>query len=515
MIPHHDMSFTSIKSRFTSLLLGVICCTPLCAQVDQQGRYEIILNENDENENYKVSSLGEAGVLLSRRIISRNDDFLELIRVDTSLRDRWKGFIPIGKNDQVSHIQEKDGFAFILLKSYPQFSAGFQIISARTSDGNYNVYRVDNLIPFNPTDFVVTNTGAMIGGYFNYRPLVLFYNFKTQRSKVLPGFFYEQGELNQIKTYPNGTTDVLISAKNWERENCIWIRNYNQEGDLIKTTILEPEPNRNLIFGRSIKMPNDAQIVAGVYGGKSVEYSRGIFVAEITPVGEYLINYYNFADLENFFKYMTVRREKRVKERIERKKIKGKKIKFNYRFLVHEVIPYKNDYIMLGEAFYPRYVYTNNSARGNVYGFYSNSVMRGERIFDGYQYTHAIVIGFNKNGSLAWDNSFEINDAKSFELQQFVKIAPDDESISLYYLYKNLIRTKIIQNSEVLEGKSTDPLKNRFDFDVVKDRDTESSKLDYWYPNHFYASGTQIVRNKAAVDRAYRKVFFIVKVAYP
>lgn len=514
MILHHDMYFTLIRLKCISFLLS-LCFTSLYGQVNQQGRYEIVLNENDENENYKVSSLGQDGVLLSRRMISRNEDYLELIRVDTSLHDQWKGFVPLDKNSQVTHIREKDGFAFILLKSLPHSSANFQIISARTTDGNYTINTIKNLIPFNPTDFVVTNSGAMIGGYFNYRPLVLYYNFKTQLAKVLPGFFYEQGELNQIKTNPDGTTDVLISAKNWERENCIWIRNYNEDGDLIKTTILQPETNRNLIFGRSVKMPNDAQVVAGVYGGKSVEYSRGIFVAEINPVGEYLINYYNFADLENFFKYMTIKREKRVKERIERKKIKGKKIKFNYRFLVHEVIPYKNDYIMLGEAFYPRYVYPNNSVRANAYGFYSNSLMRGERVFDGYQYTHAVVIGFNQTGALAWDNSFEINDAKSFELQQFVKIGPDDESISLYYLYKNLIRTKIIQNNQVLEGKSTDPLKSRFDFDIVKERDTETSKLDYWYTNHFFASGTQIVRNKAAADRAYRKVFFIVKVAYP
>lgn len=494
------------------MLLCLLLAPQAYPQIKQLGRYELILSEQ-EDENYQVSSLEQEGLLLTRKLFGKSDDVVELIALDTTLKERWKGYINIDKSQQISHIRMHEELIFILLKSTPPVNTNFQVISARASDGNYGVYTIKNLIPFNPTDFVVTNTGVMIGGYFNYRPLVLYYNFKTQLAKVLPGFFYEQGEINQIKPSEDGTVDILISAKNWERENCIWVRTYDEDGNLIKTVILEPEVNRNLIFGRAVKMSNGTQIVAGVYGGKNVMYSRGIFVAEVNSFGEYLINYYNFGDLENFFNFMTARREKRVKERIERRKIKGKKIKFNYRFLVHEIMPYQNNYIMLGEAFYPRYVYT--SGRGNVYGFYSNSLMRGERIFDGYQYTHAIVIGFESNGQLAWDNSFEINDVKTYELQQTVKIAPSQESISLFYLYKNLIRSKIIKNSEVLEGEATDPLKNRFDFDVVKERDTENSKLDYWYPHHLYASGTQIVRNKASLERAYRKVFFIVKLAYP
>jgi hypothetical protein len=340
------------------------------------------------------------------------------------------------------------------------------------------------MIPFNPSDFVVTSKGMLIGGYYNYRPLVLFFSFKTQRSKILPGFFNEPGELNQIKTYPNASMEIIVSAKNFEHQRCLWIRNYDEEGDLVKTTVLEPTVNRNLIFGRSVKMPGDAQVVAGVYGSRNGEYSRGIFVAEINQAGEYKINYHNFSELQNFFNYMKVRREKRVKERIERRKIKGKKTRFNYRLLVQEVVPYGDQYIMLGEAFYPHYTYTGSNAFG-ISQFYSNPLMRGDRVFDGYQYTHAIVIGFDKNGKLKWDNSFEINDVKSFELQQLVKISPDDNRIVLLYLYDNLIRSKIIKDNQVLEGKTADPVKSKFETDIVKEKDTRNSKLNYWYSEHF------------------------------
>ncbi len=490
-----------------SILLLFLAITGGFGQVDQLARYEISLGDKDENDPYQVTSLAEDGILIYRRVLGKGqEDLLELIKVDTTLKENWRGYISTQKILRVSHVKPKDNLVFILLKAGFTVSGDFQVIAVNIQDGTYGVYTIKNLIPFNPTDFVVTSQGVMIGGYFNYRPLVLFYSFTTQRAKILPGFYNERGELNQIKTYDNGTVDVIVSANNFERKKCLWIRNYNEEGDLVKTTVLEPEINKNLIFGRSVKMMNDEQVVAGVYGSKNVEYSRGIFVAEINPVGEYSINYYNFGDLQNFFSYMKAKRERRVKERIERRKVKGKRIRFNYRFLVHEVVPYGDQYVMLGEAFYPRYTYTT----GRGYG-----LLRDERIFEGYQYTHAVVIGFDSQGKLKWDNSFEINDVKTMELQQFVKISPTDSRMVLLYVYDNLIRSKIIKDNQVLEGKTEDVIKSSYKKVVIKEKDIESSKLDYWYTEHFFASGIQLVKIPvSAREEVYRRVFFINKLKY-
>jgi len=489
------------------ILLFFIASTVGFGQVDQLARYEISLSDKDENDPYQVTSLSENGVLIYRRVFAKGqEDLLELIKVDTTLKENWRGYIAIQKTLRVSHVKSKDNLVYTLLKSGFTIAGDFQVIVVNIHDGTYTLYSIKNLIPFNPTDFVVTSQGIMIGGYFNYRPLVLYFSFQSQRSKILPGFFNERGELNQIKTYENGTVDVIVSANNFERKKCLWIRNYDAEGDLVKTTVLEPEINKNLIFGRSVKMGNDAQVVAGVYGSKNVEYSRGIFVAEINQVGEYSINYYNFGDLQNFFSYMKAKREKRVKERIERRKVKGKKIRFNYRFLVHEVVPYADQYVMLGEAFYPRYTY----ATGRGYGLF-----RDERIFDGYQYTHAVVIGFNSQGKLKWDNSFEINDVKTMELQQFVKISPANNRIVLLYIFDNLIRSKIIKDNQVLEGKTEDVIESGYKKQAFKERDIESSKLDYWFTDHFFASGIQRVKIPISTKtEIYRRVFFINKLKY-
>ena len=181
--------------------------------------------------------------------------------------------------------------------------------------------------------------------------------------------------------------------------------------------------------------------------------------------------------------------------------IKGKKIKFNYRLMVHDLVEYNDELLMIGEAFYPHYVYPR---------FY-NPQARTERIFDGYKYTHAVVIGFRKDRQLAWDNSFEINDVKTYQLQQFVRVQAEEKRILLMYLFDNVIRSKIILNDEVLEGKTGSKILSGGG-DEELDRDEENTeKLDAWYGKYFYASGTQSLKGRRGT---YRQVFFINKITY-
>src|SRR5690606_22558323 len=196
------------------------------------------------------------------------------------------------------------------------------------------------------------------------------------------------------------------------------------------------------------------------------------------------------------------------KERIARKKIKGKKIRFNYRFLVHELVPYKDQFVLLGEAFYPRY----KSTEGMHYTFLGpGSIIHNGRVFDGYHYTHAVVMGFDGDGNLLWDNSFEINDVKTFNLEQFVKLEVLPDRLALMYLYENDIRTKIIKDDRVLEGKAIDPIITFRDDEVVKADANSGNKLEYWYNRYLYAYGIQDIVSPDRRRQDKRRVFFINK----
>lgn len=402
---------------------------------------------------------------------------------------------------------------YLLLRDRDFPKKSFFICTIMIESGTYVMNEMKNVIPFAPIEFQITDRAAIVGGYFNTVPVVMYFSLLNYKTKLVPGLQNETGELTQIRTYPDSSFDVLISAKDNTGTKTIWIKNYNADGNLIRNLPLTTDPDKHLIFARSLKMDSESQLVAGVYGRKFSTYSKGIFISRIDPNGYQEIKYYNYGDLHNFFKYLKVKRERRIQDRIQRRKVLGKKIRFNYRFMVHEVVPHNNQFIMLGEAFYPEYTMTDRGFGGSFFrpSYYSNSIMREGRIFDGYRYTHAVVIGFDENGNIIWDNSFEINDVKTFTLEQFVKLEIEDDKITLLYLYENALHTKVIQGNDVVEGKNISPLKKgKPEKTEFYNEKINMAKLDYWYPNTFYASG---ITERYSIGGGVQRVFFINKIA--
>jgi hypothetical protein len=438
-----------------------------------------------------------------------------MIKLDTSLTVEWQGFLNLDTRFELMGKRTHGDHLYLLFRNREIVKKDLRLVVLSNKTGEYSTFPIRNFIAFVPTEFQITSQAAIIGGYFNSIPVVIFYSFKTGMTKVLPGLLNESGELTQIKTENTGFFDVLITANNAVGQKTVFIKSYDADGVLISQVPLLPDENKHLIFARSLKTGNNTQLVAGTYGNRNSEYSRGIFIASISPNGMQQLRYYNYGDLENFFKYMNTRREQRVKNRIERRRIEGKRIRFNYRFIVHEIVPHKDQFVLLGEAFYPKYITVDRSYSGGFFNpftySYAGMMMRNGRIFDGYRYTHAVVMGFDKNGKLLWDNSFEVNDVKTFTLEQYVKLETSEQNIALFYAFDNQLRSKIIQGNEVVEGKTYSPLRTSSPFDVVrKDRST-TSKLDYWYDNYFLAFGVQEISN---AQTGTRRVFFVNKISH-
>lgn len=487
---------------------------PGFTQVEQSNRFEVEIHAFDKP--YDVINGGVDGILLVRQTDERNrkgDPRFELLSLDTALKTNWEKEMYINRFWEYRGYDYSDGNYFLLFKYHRRNSRDLKILKLNLINGDTVHYTIRNLIPIELTEFEMTQNAALLGGYFNYNPLVIYFNLSTLKSKVLPGIYQNRTELIQIKVDDDKNSFVVIvSEKTFDKRNTLAIKTYDSSGELIGNEKLEPEEDKGLIYGRAAEFDFDISLLAGTYSTKRGTFSRGLFVATVNTNGEQKINYYNFADLENFFNYMKAKRRKRIANRIERKRINGKKIKFNYRLLVHDIIESEGQYIMIGEAFYPKYNTSSSFAS-------SNSVYQGQSnygsYFAGYRYTHAVVIGFDKKGNVLWDNSFEIEDVLSYNLDQFVHADIKDDHIVLLYMYDNEIRTKIIKRKEVLEGKSFDAIKLTFEDDVLRDTYSEISGLEPWYDDTFYAYGTQQIKNlKDTGVKLNRHVFYINKVKY-
>ncbi len=483
-------------------------------QVVQTNRTEIPLNRNEPM--FEIAPSNAEGLYLYRHLRINEDYFLELIRLDTALEQQWSGMIHTDPKLELAGKRSTGSRLFFLFRHSEINHRDLVLYDIRLDDGKYEKHIIRNFIPFYPTDFQVSQHAAIVGGYYGNVPVVFYYSFADRRSRILPGLLNEAGELSQVQINEGGDFTVLISAERLTGNRTIFIKHYDEDGNLMYQMPLKTEGNKHLLFGRTVNYGQNIQLIAGTYGSRKSAYSKGIFLARIDEVGNQEVRYYNYGDLGNFFKYLKAKREQRIRDRIERRKILGKKIRFNYRFIVHEIVPHNNQFVLLGEAFYPKYVQVENRFSSSFFynttapaGFYSHN----GRIFDGYRYTHAVIIGFDEEGQLLWDNSFEINDVKTFTLEQFVKINTYEDRIALLYLFQNEIRSKIIERNNVVEGKTVEPIRTFKEGVTNRKGRSENTKgrMDYWYPGFFYAYGVQYIPVPGGEER---RVFYVNKITY-
>ena len=487
----------------------------LYGQVYQPDRYEIELNPFEDA--YSVLVGDDNGVMLYRRMeqYEGNKELWKFIKLDTALTEEWVKEYYIDRDHVFKGYDYHANNYSFLFQITDHNSRDLLLLQMDEYNGDTLRHIIRNLVSIELEAFEMTVGAAIIGGYFNQDPVVLHYSLATKKTKVLPGIYGEKIELVQVKI-EDDQIKVLVSARTFDKRNTLAIKSYDIDGKYLDNYLFNPAEDMGLIFGRVADIGTEGTLICGTYGGRRSDYSRGLFIAQHKVEGEQVMKYFNFADLENFFTYLKAKKQTRISNKITRKKIKGKKIKFNYRLLVHEIVKTGEEYVMLGEAFYPKY---NNSSTYGGYNSYhgrnnSNSYMPTS--FAGYRYTHAVIIGFDKNGQKLWDNSFEIEDVLSYSLDQYVHADVNKDKLVLFYLYNDEIRTKIISGSEVVEGKSFDSVKMMFDDDVInKNHISNIGGLEKWFDHNFLAFGVQKIKNlKNSGVKLNRRVFYINKILY-
>ncbi|MCG8310481.1 MAG: hypothetical protein MI975_24020 [Cytophagales bacterium] len=503
------INFTQYIFLFAVFLIG----SEVFGQLEQPDRLEIEME--DEDENFSVVTADKHGIVLYREVRNRETRMerkYQVILVDTALHKKWERSYYVHLRYIIRGWEYFGDYFYLLFqRNTESLKADLFVMRIDLETKAYETFLIEREYSMEITEFEVVGNTLIFGGYSNNLPTIICYKFGKIQPIVLPGIFNEKTQIQQLEIDNDlRIFNVLTSFRTKDGTKSLSLKSFTEEGDLIKNVNLKPTQERSLLFGRTVKLDRNVELVVGTYTRKRSDLSRGIYIARISEDGGQVINYYNYADLKNFFSYMKARRQKRVEERIKRRKIKGKKNKFNYRLLVHDVVEKDGRFIMVGEAFYPKY--TSSSSYGGYYSYFGNQY---NTFFEGYKYTHAVVFGFDRRGRLIWDNSFEINDIESYTLEQFVHISMTEEEMALVYVFENEIRTKIIEGNEVLEGKTFNELKLSFEDDIVANSEDEYGGLEKWYDGNLFAYGIHKLKNmKDDGVKLNREVFFINKIRY-
>jgi hypothetical protein len=495
-----------LLARFIIPVVAAIfmCISSAYSQVEQAERLEIPYDEYRFDMN--IMPLGDNGVIAYKENLdfdSNGNTQWDFTKYDTLFNVAWKNKYSIGSQYKYVGYHNEGVYFYILFTKGENQNSEFKIIRLNNYNGELLTYDDKFLIALQLTEFKVLENKAFFCGTVKDYPAIVLYNFDTKRGKVVPGIYQKNTSFVSLDFEPqNEIFNVTLSHKLYGSRYTISIKSYSLEGELLNNVSLKPTKGENLITGKMTTLPGGERFITGTYTTyRSTDYSKGMFIAKLVDDKQEFIEFYPYADLKNFFSYMKPRRQERIKEKIKRRKMEGKEIKLTYKLYMHDIIPLNDRFIVVGEAYYPQYNQQNYYYAGN-----------STRFFEGYKYTHAVVLAFDKKGNMLWDNSFEIKDALTKYLVELVKVKPSDKEVYLLYNYDNEIFTKVVNGYEVVGEKSKEKIKTNFTNDIVS-RDSEIGSTEFWYNNYFLTWGTQDIRNyKDKNVDSNRKVFYLNKV---
>ncbi|WP_229209186.1 hypothetical protein [Dyadobacter sediminis] len=485
------------------LLLGLF---PLCgawAQLQQSDRLEI-KTSSATPEEFEVFSLGERGILSVVRGNdygnSRNEQW-QFVKYDTTLKVLWR-------------TTYKLDFRYIPVMAYKGAESGywlfaepdtdrFLFMQLNFSDGSIDTYKGNLLAGVDVQHFKVMGSKALVSGYYRSRPIVIVHSFFDHTTRVLPGLFEKNTELNNVDINEvDGYINVITYA--YRKKNCVFeIKTYNYDGKLLKKTSLS-DPRYSFISGQIVPLNPDDSYLIGNYSVGCTQYSQGLFVTHIEDDEPQEPQFIEFSQLQNFFNYMKPKRKQKMLERIGKRESLGKENRFRYRLLVHELIQTDNEIVLVAEVYYPNQRSSNPVIAGGLSRPYFS------RSLEGYRYTHAIVCGFDLNGKLIWDNCITIKDLTSYDLQEMVQITPVDDYFVLAYPQDGEIHTEVISRNTVVVKNEKFKIVPKSEKEKVLN--SEDAYLSPWYGQYFLAYGMQRL-GTSSVGQG-REVFYIDKLTY-
>jgi hypothetical protein len=252
----------------------------------------------------------------------------------------------------------------------------------------------------------------------------------------------------------------------------------------------------------------------GTYGGMKINSEGMCFIK--WSEGELIAKkFFNFLDLDNFTSYLPERQQNRIERKKQRKKDRGKELTGNYLIVGHELIQKDNSYLFLGEACYPTYRTETRTVTTTTNGQTTTRQVT-KTVFDGFQYTHAILCKFNQNGELLWDNVFEMNSMyKPIRLKRFIAISETPENtVKLSFVnYDKMVVKSFNYDGSIVLDRTSEPMVLNDEEDKVK---RTKSSVDFWYDDYFIAYGEQKIKNKSddKDTKRKRRVYFINKVKF-
>lgn len=477
--------------KFAFLILSGLCLLGGKAMAQATGHIEFSVRDNYEDE--WVLSAGAKGLIVQSS--SKDDDgtslWMKQEYYSTDLKLTGADSVKVPRKARREDWLEADGKIYTF---------------ARGKDDSFVVTESD---PVARTTRAITST-------FDHKSSARLYTVgggklvfantekKTEKINIMD---LQSGTVKTLDVHFDGVKDknVYVFALSIINSNIMafvsvegytWLLRTDMEGNqLSRTQIIPDEPE--VITSAGICKSGALTFLTGTYTKSKSGRANGIYMAALDGDNLSFFKSYNFLDLKNFTEFMSEKQQKKVERRKAKAEKAGKEYNVDYRIVSHDIEYDGQNYYYLGEAFYPTYI---TYRQGNV-------IITD---FNGYQYTHAVLVKFDPKGNMIWDTCFPMwPKNKPMRAVQLAALGKQGSNVSLVYADRDKLVSKVVDSSTGAEvqGKETDMIQTGDDNEDVKKM--KSSTVLHWWDNNFIVFGRQYIKNKDTGDR--RKVFGITK----
>lgn len=501
----------NIRTSICFFALSTICILTISAQVKFDKRIEFELKNGFNKETIYVSKLG-CFVMES----TAQKDVKNLIEVkydlfDSILIQSKTASVNIPSKMRFDEVFYNDQFIYnIYSNKHKFFITGVKV-------GDLSITETNGEMP-DKTSFQnmkVLGTSAWFEARNKKGPSIYKVELESGKGKHIPVTVdkISPKKIEIVNYQLLEKSNELMVFSNVKVKKGVYRMNLMQidEDGNIQKNIQLTDDNDNVISSASGHRMNDNKIVyTGTYSKNKQDLSEGLFFGESSNDKKTYINYYNFLDFKDFLSYLPERKQERIENKKKRKDAKNEEFSKDYIIVDHDIIELADGYLFLGEACYPIFR-TQQMPMTTVVNGVTSIQYISVPVFDGYQYTHAVLAKFSKDGKLIWDNCFEMfPQNKPYYQKQFIEISNQtNNSIGMVFASGNYIVSKVVDfDGNVLSDKKSEIIDTNKESDKTR---WATSNSDYWYNNHFLIYGTQKIKDKEEKDK--RKVYFVNKIS--
>ena len=497
-----------MKKKFTFFLVFLMALT--WTSMYGQGRNVDIKRIEIERENgvsfINCVPIKEKGLILTTKIDDKQKDatkwhdILTFMKYDTLLKKVKSVDVNCAREFRVSYFENMSNFYRVAMSMHGEYQVvclDGETMKPSIIEGETGK-KTEKLSQQAQGDYVY------ILGLMKDRPVVVSVNVKTGTKELI-----QVSDLSLLK--PNFLSfevsdkqdEVYLFLKQKENKEYVLKFHVFANGKLTQSYTITSEDERFPTSAYVSKMDDGSYLISGTYSLKDrrVNFSSvGVYLKKIKDGKTIFSNYTNYTDMKRYLEsYMgekTIRRVDRVKTKMEQK---NKEVAMNCLILPHNIKEKNGKYIFAGEGYEPIYHYESRIG--------SKGEMKQERVFDGYDFTHYLLLRYNQDGTVEWDNGAPMHiPYLTKKAYRHLSISVNDNSIDVVYpAFKKLYHTTFGENGEKVKE---DEVEYVGDEETLKAVSNLGSVL--WYGNTFVSSGFMTVKS----DKK-RNVYNIIKATFP